>query len=93
MAYVNELNAAAVHIVNLVIHFSNIYAVFIVQQHPNWMRVQIQKKSSSVWYLSMRVVCCVLPSEGIIRQRIRMNYGKRINPMVQPGSWQGMAFC
>lgn len=39
MAYVNELNAAAVHIVNLVIHFSNIYAVFIVQQYPNWMRV------------------------------------------------------
>lgn len=38
MAYVNGLNAAAVHVVNLVIHFSNIYAVFIVQKYPKWMR-------------------------------------------------------
>lgn len=49
--------------------------------------IMLQRQSSSVWYLSVRVVCCVLPSEGIIRQRIRMNYGKRINPMVQSSSF------
>lgn len=91
---VKAFNAAAVHIVYLLIHFPNIYDIFVVQSSiRRGCACMTQKKSASALYLSMNMICCLLPLEVVIRQRIRMKYGKRINPMVQPASWHHIALC